>query len=89
MATSPTSGSGCGCAGAAPLVDGTLLDDRCLGRGLFDPRAIRAVVADHLGGRRNHTYLILALLIFERGRRAFVDGDDPAAAPPPAEAIRV
>jgi hypothetical protein len=73
--------------GLRPLVERTLLDDRCLGRGLFDPRAVRAVVADHLGGRRNHTYLILALLIFETGRRAFVDGDTPAPVGVPAGAL--
>ncbi|HEY8505014.1 MAG TPA: asparagine synthase-related protein [Gemmataceae bacterium] len=56
-------------------VEGILLDDRCLGRGVFDPATLRRVVADHLAGRRNHTFLILAMMIFEQGRREFADGE--------------
>lgn len=53
----------------APLVRRRLLDDRFLGRGLFDPDAVRGLVEDHLAARANHTYLVLAMLIFEAGRR--------------------
>jgi asparagine synthase (glutamine-hydrolysing) len=60
-----------------PLVVRLLLDDRCLGRGIFDPHGLRAVVDAHLGGRRNHTFLLMALLIFEVGQREFLDGDPP------------
>ena len=34
----------------------------------------QAVVANHLDGRRNHTYLLLTLMIFELGQREFADG---------------
>ncbi len=61
-----------------PLVERLLLSDRSLGRGVFDPNAVRAVVADHMAQRQNHTYLLLALMIFEVGRQEFADR---AAAP--------
>jgi asparagine synthase (glutamine-hydrolysing) len=58
-----------------PLVHQLLLSDRCLGRGLFDPQTVKAVVAQHLGGQRNHTFLLLALMIFEFGQREFIDAE--------------
>jgi asparagine synthase (glutamine-hydrolysing) len=61
-----------------PLVQGLLLSDRCLERGIFDPQTVKAVVDNHLSGRRNHTYLLLALMVFETGQREFIDA--PAAA---------
>lgn len=63
----------------APLVGRLLLSDRCLDRGILDPGTIRAVVADHASGRRNHTFLILALMIFEHGRSTLFDA--PGAMP--------
>ena len=56
-----------------PLVQHILLDPRCLERGIFEPQALRDVVDRHLSGRRNHTYLLMALMIFELGQRAFMD----------------
>src|SRR5262249_20279157 len=44
-----------------PLVERLLLNDRCLGRGVFDADALRSVVANHLHRGANHTYLLLAL----------------------------
>jgi asparagine synthase (glutamine-hydrolysing) len=60
-----------------PLVERLLLSDRCLGGGLFDADTVRAVVGDHLAGRANHTYLVLALMIYETGRREFADDAEP------------
>lgn len=57
-----------------PLVRRLLLEDRCLERGIFDPNTIRTVVEDHLNRQANHTYLLLALMIFEVGQQDFVDG---------------
>jgi asparagine synthetase B (glutamine-hydrolysing) len=57
------------------MVESLLLDDRCLGRGVFRPETVRSVVANHCATRRNHTYLILSMMIFELGQREFVDGD--------------
>jgi asparagine synthase (glutamine-hydrolysing) len=58
-----------------PQVANILLNERCLGRGLFDPPAVRKVVGDHLDGRRNHTFLLLALMTFELGQRELIDTD--------------
>jgi asparagine synthase (glutamine-hydrolysing) len=64
----------------APLVRRLLLSERCLQRGIFDPETLKTVVENHLAGRRNHTFLVLALLVFETGQQAFIDG--PAAGEP-------
>lgn len=82
-----------------PLVQRLLLSDRTLGRGIFDSDTVRAVVGDHLAARRNHTYLVLALMIFETFQRELVDDDGPVdrngfknegaqAAPAPVPACR-
>jgi hypothetical protein len=64
-------------------VECLLLDDRCLERGIFNPRTVKDVVEAHLDGRRNHTFLLMALMIFEVGQREFLDGDRtfPASGP--------
>jgi asparagine synthase (glutamine-hydrolysing) len=78
-----------------PFVSSLLLSERCLDRGILDPGTIRAVVSGHLSGKRNHTFLLMAMLIFELGQREFCDGDgygaltnaaaaDPTAVPSPA-----
>jgi hypothetical protein len=54
------------------LVQELLLSDRCLDRGIFDPQTVRRVVANHLAGG-NHTFLLMALMIFETGQREFID----------------
>lgn len=56
-----------------PLVRRLLLSERCLSRGLFDPQTVRAAVEDHMNGRKNHTYLLLALMVFEVGQQELVD----------------
>lgn len=61
------------------LVTNLLLDDRCLGRGVLNPDTVRAVVDRHLNQGQNHTFLLMALLIFELGQREFFDGDGYAA----------
>lgn len=67
----------------APLVRDLLLAERTLDRGVFRPDTLRSVVRQHLDHQRNHTYLLLALMIFEMGQREFLDGD----AHPPAEPV--
>lgn len=57
------------------LVERTLLSERCLERGIFDPPAVRALVDGHLNRGRNYTYLLLAMMAFEMGQRMFLDGD--------------
>ncbi len=63
----------------SPLVRRLLLGDRCLDGGLFDPGTVRRVVESHLAGRHNHTYLIMALMIFEQGRRQLLEPRGGAA----------
>ncbi len=51
-------------------------------RGVFDPPAVDALLADTRGGRRDGAYLLLALVMTELWMRAFVDGniqDTPTA----------
>lgn len=57
------------------FVEGLLLSERCLERGIFDPAGVKALVDGHLNKGRNHTYLLLAMMTFELGQREFVDGD--------------
>jgi asparagine synthase (glutamine-hydrolysing) len=60
------------------LVRDVLLDERCLGRGVFEPDTVRNVVHQHQEAGRNHTYLLMAMMIYEIGQREFVDGDPNA-----------
>lgn len=61
------------------LVQRVLLSDRCLERGVFQPDTVRAVVRNHQEAGRNHTFLLMAMMIFELGRREFIDGDGLAS----------
>ncbi len=54
----------------APVVDEMLLSQRALSRGVFHPDTVKNVVTGHNAGR-NHTYLILAMMIFEARARFF------------------
>jgi asparagine synthase (glutamine-hydrolysing) len=62
-----------------PLVCDLLLNELCLERGLFDPNTVKTIVENHLSGRRNHTFLLMALMIFELGQREFIDASNGAA----------
>jgi asparagine synthase (glutamine-hydrolysing) len=57
-----------------PMVERILLSERCRQRGLLHPDTLEMVVADHTDNRRNHTFLLLALMVIELGQRMFVDG---------------
>ena len=54
-------------------VECILLDDRCLERGVFRPETVQKVVREHQGNTKNHTFLLMAMMIFELGQRKFVD----------------
>ena len=55
-----------------------LLDPRTLGRGYFEPEAVRRVLDEHRAGRRNHRLLLWSLICFEWWNRLFIDGDPTA-----------
>ncbi len=52
-----------------PTVEQILLCDETLDRGVFDPDGVRSVVTNHGQNRRNHTFLLMAMMIFELGQR--------------------
>ena len=51
----------------------TLLDSRAERRGLFEPEFVRRAVDDHVGGRRDWSSRLWALLLLELWFREFVD----------------
>jgi hypothetical protein len=55
-------------------VERTLLSDQFLERGIFNADTVRRCVAQHEAKQRNHTYLIMALLIYEIGQRQLFSG---------------
>ncbi len=59
------------------LLDDIVLSDRALARGLFQPDAVRRIVAGHAAGE-NHSERLWALLTFELWQRMYLDGEDPA-----------
>lgn len=61
-----------------PLVSSLLLEERCLERGVFNPEAVKTIVGHHLKGERNHTFILMAMMIFELGQRELLDGEDLA-----------
>ena len=57
-----------------PVVERLLLSDRCLGRGIFEPRRpSRRSSVSTPSGQRTTPILLMALMIFEQGQREFVD----------------
>ncbi len=60
------------------VVDEFLLSDRALGRGLFNPDAVRRLVADHREGRAEHGDRLWLLVNLEIWHRVFIEGQPPA-----------
>jgi len=50
----------------AATLDDTLAPDRLAAEGLFDVRAVRRLVAEHVAGRRDHVCALWSLYTFER-----------------------
>ncbi len=57
-----------------PLLDEYLLGERALDRSLFEPQAVKTLVAEHLAGY-NHSERLWALLTFEIWARITLDGN--------------
>jgi hypothetical protein len=49
-----------------------------VGRGLFEPAALRRLAADHRAGVDNHGDRLWLLVNLELWHRIFIDGEDPA-----------
>lgn len=60
-----------------PLLENTLLSDRALERGRFDPDVVRRYVREHLDGTHDQHYRLWNLLVLELWSRAFLDDDMP------------
>ncbi|HEX8951075.1 MAG TPA: asparagine synthase (glutamine-hydrolyzing), partial [Polyangia bacterium] len=60
-------------------------DRRFVERGWLDERVVRAVVAEHLDGRRDHALPIWSLMTLELWARQFLDGAQPALETPRTE----
>lgn len=63
-----------------PLVQETLLSDRCFDRGYFRPEMLRQLVDDHLSGRWDHSYRLWNLICLEHWHRIFLEGERPTEA---------
>lgn len=68
------------------LVDEYVLGGRARERGLFDPAALRTLVARHAAGE-NHAERLWALVTLEMWQRIFLDGEVPAAELPAGRAL--
>jgi asparagine synthase (glutamine-hydrolysing) len=51
----------------------TLLSEKSLGRDLFNPAAVRQLVAEHTSGQRNHAHQLWTLLMLELWFQRFID----------------
>jgi asparagine synthase (glutamine-hydrolysing) len=58
----------------------TLLSPRAVQRGYFEPRQVRRLVGEHVGGRRDHTLRLWLLMVLELWQRQYVDTQAGAAA---------
>jgi asparagine synthase (glutamine-hydrolysing) len=59
------------------VVDEYVLGSRAQARGVFDPAAVRTLVARHMAGE-NHAERLWALVTFEMWQRLFLDGEREA-----------
>jgi asparagine synthase (glutamine-hydrolysing) len=66
----------------APLIRRTICGPRALARGMFEPRALERLIAEHESGIANHTDRLWLLVNLEMWQRIFIDGEDPAALAP-------
>jgi asparagine synthase (glutamine-hydrolysing) len=62
----------------APLMRHTILGPRAVARGMFEPRVLERLVAEHERGVANHTDRLWLLLNLEIWQRIFLDGEDLA-----------
>jgi len=63
------------------FVEETLLSERALARGLFRPEYVRALVREHMAGRRDLSSKLWSLLNVELWHRIWIDGERPQGPP--------
>jgi asparagine synthase (glutamine-hydrolysing) len=79
-----------------PMVEAILLGSSLRRRGIFDPRTIGELLAEHQSGRADHAYVLMLVVATEIWLRLFVDppslrGPQPLtspAPPPPSQSAR-
>jgi asparagine synthase (glutamine-hydrolysing) len=71
------------------LIDEYVLSPRTLERGIFDPEAVKSVVAEHQNGVRNNAERLWSLLTFEMWLRQFIDGDKIDSNHPAPETVQM
>ena len=54
----------------------TILNEKTLNRGYFNPSYIRRIIDDHMSGKNNNPEIIGLLLTFELFNRMFIDGSE-------------
>jgi asparagine synthase (glutamine-hydrolysing) len=64
-----------------PMLYDVLLSERCLGRGLLNPSAVRTLVEEHVSGTMDHAYRLWNLLCLELWQRMILDDVPPISAP--------
>jgi hypothetical protein len=57
-----------------PLVRRLLLSEKFHGRGVFAPEAVAQIISQHEARTHNHTFLIMAMMIFEIAQEELFDG---------------
>ncbi|MCA9068202.1 MAG: asparagine synthase (glutamine-hydrolyzing) [Planctomycetaceae bacterium] len=63
------------------VIQEKLLNPKALGRGYFQPEAVRRLVEEHQSGRWDHSYRLWSLLCFEEWHEKFLDSATPPANP--------
>jgi asparagine synthase (glutamine-hydrolysing) len=63
-----------------PIVEEYVLSERALARGIFEPAAVRSLVARHQAGE-NHSERLWALVTFEMWQRIFLEGESTPELP--------
>jgi asparagine synthase (glutamine-hydrolysing) len=66
-----------------------LLEPRTLNRGYFKPQAVRALVQEHLSGRRNRSGILWRMLVLELWHRNFLEAGKFAPLSAPVDASRI
>ena len=56
-----------------PFLRETLLSEKALGRGLFQPESVHRIVDRHIDGRNDHSNRIWSLLMLELWFQRFID----------------